>query len=164
MIDLQKDFGLDEDAMLNRYLTFILDNETYGIEIRYIMEIISVQPVTPLPEMPGCIKGIINLRGRIIPIMDVRLRLNKKAKDYDDRTCIIVTDYKGIKVGLVVDSVSEVLTISKEDISDSPMISKNENSSYVSSLGRIENMVILLLDCGKLISSGELEGLCTAIK
>ncbi len=109
-----------EDTLKGRFLTFSLGKETYGIEIRYVTEIVGIQPVTEMPEMPSYLKGIINLRNKIIPVMDVRLRFAKQPRDYDDRTCVIVVDIHGLALGLIVDSVSEVLSIAEEDIDDCP--------------------------------------------
>jgi purine-binding chemotaxis protein CheW len=150
---------LDEDTLKNRFLTFLIDKETFGIEIRYVMEIIGIQAITEMPEMPDYIKGIINLRGRIIPVMDVRLRFRKNPRDYDDRTCVIVTDFDGVWVGLVVDSVSEVLTIDEADISERPNIASGDSRGYVRNIGKKDGHVILLLDCGRLLSGEELDGL-----
>ncbi|NLM79860.1 MAG: purine-binding chemotaxis protein CheW, partial [Clostridiales bacterium] len=102
---------VDDDPQDGRYLTFSLDSECYGIEIKYVTEIIGIQPITEVPEMPEYIKGIINLRGRIIPVMDVRLRFKKPFREYDERTCIIVIEIRDIVLGLIIDRVSEVLTI-----------------------------------------------------
>lgn len=159
--EIQKE--TDTDTLKNRFLTFIIDKEMFGIEIRYVMEIIGIQAITEIPEMPDYIKGIINLRGRIIPVMDVRLRFRKNAKEYDDRTCVIVTDFNGIWVGLIVDSVSEVLTIDEADISDRPEISNTNCRGYVRNIGKRDGEVILLLDCGKLLTSSELEDVCVSI-
>lgn len=150
---------IEEDTLHNRFLTFMIDKETFGIEIRYVMEIIGIQAITEMPEMPDYIKGIINLRGRIIPVMDVRLRFRKAPRDYDDRTCVIVTDFDGVWVGLVVDSVSEVLTIDDGEIAERPELSGGDSRGYVRNIGKKDGSVILLLDCGKLISGEELQGL-----
>jgi purine-binding chemotaxis protein CheW len=109
-----------EDTLKGKYLIFSLDKELYGIEIRYITEIIGLQPITAIPGMPEYIKGITNLRGKIIPVIDARLRFKKEARKYNDRTCIIVLDTNDMSVGLIVDSVSEVLSMQDGDISLPP--------------------------------------------
>ena len=144
-----------EETLHGRYLTFQVGKEMYGIQIRYVIEIVGLQPVTVMPEMPEYIKGIINLRGKIIPVMDVRLRFGLAWKEYDDRTCIIVIDMNGIYVGLVIDSVSDVLTINDDEIVNKPKMSTKEDCGYISVIGKMENQVILLIDCGKLVSSEE---------
>lgn len=153
----------EEDTQKGRFLTFILGKETYGIEIKHVTEIIGIQAITEIPELPEYIKGIINLRGKIIPVMDVRLRFKKEPKEYNDRTCVIVIDIKDISVGLIVDSVSEVLTILEEDIVEPPQMNKGFNNRYIKRIGKVGNDVKLLLDCEKLLTEDELENLCEAL-
>lgn len=144
----------EEDTQRGRFLTFVLGNEVYGIEIMYVTEIIGIQMITEIPELPDYIKGIINLRGKIIPVMDVRLRFKKEFREYNDRTCIIVVDMKEISVGLIVDSVSEVLSIHEEDIIPPPELNKYGNR-YIKAIGKVGNDVKLLLDCEKLLNDEE---------
>jgi purine-binding chemotaxis protein CheW len=161
--DLSNDnMELDEDTQRGRYLTFILDKETYGIEIRYVTEIIGIQAITEIPELPEYLKGIINLRGKIIPVMDVRLRFNKEPMEYNDRTCIIVIDINNISIGLIVDRVAEVLTISDQDIVDPPKMGKELSNRYIKSIGKVGNDVKLLLDCEKLLSEDDLDKITEA--
>lgn len=145
----------DEDTLKGRYLTFLIDKETFGVEIRYVMEIVGIQAITEMPEMPEYIKGIINLRGKIIPVMDIRLRFGRLPREYDDRTCVIVIDFKSTSIGFIVDSVSEVLTIQEEDITDRPIFSAGDSRGYISKIGKAANTVILLLDCGQLLNTEE---------
>lgn len=148
----------EEDTQRGKYLTFVLDRESYGIEIKFVTEIIGIQPITEVPELPAYIKGIINLRGKIIPVMDVRLRFKKPAREYDDKTCVIVVDIEEISVGLIVDSVSEVLAISDSDIVPPPELNKS-GSTYIKQIGKVGNEVKLLLDCNKLLSEDEVENI-----
>lgn len=150
---------MEEDTQKDRFLTFSLGKETYGIEIRYVTEIIGIQAITEIPELPEYVKGIINLRGKIIPVMDVRLRFKKEPKEYSDRTCIIVVDIKNISIGLIVDSVSEVLTIPEQDIAEPPQMNKGLNNRYIKMIGKVGNDVKLLLDCEMLLTEEELEDL-----
>lgn len=154
---------MEEDTQKGRFLTFSLGKESYGIEIKYVTEIIGIQPITKIPELPEYIKGIINLRGKIIPVMDVRLRFKKEPKEYNDRTCVIVIDIKDISIGLIVDSVSEVLTIPEQDIVEPPQMNKGFNNRYIKRIGKVENDVKLLLDCEKLLTEDELENLSEAL-
>jgi purine-binding chemotaxis protein CheW len=154
---------LEEDTLKDRYLTFSLGKESYGIEVRYVIEIIGMQAITEVPEMPEYVKGIINLRGKIIPVMDVRLRFKKEPKEYNDRTCIVVIDIKGISIGLIVDSVSEVLTIPEEDVVDPPRMNKDFNNRYIKKIGKVKNEVKLLLDCVKLLTDDELDDINEAL-
>ena len=148
--------ALKEDTQTGRFLTFLLGKETYGIEIKCVTEIVGIQSITEMPEMPAYIKGIINLRGLIIPLLDVRLRFGKEAREYDDRTCVIVIHLSGISVGLIVDSVSEVLTIPEEDVVELPSLNNGLKNGYVKNIGKLEGYVVLLLDCDKLLSEDEL--------
>lgn len=149
----------EEDTQKGRFLTFSLGKETYGIEIRYVTEIIGIQAITEIPELPEYIKGIINLRGKIIPVMDVRLRFKKTFREYNDRTCVIVVDIQDISIGLIVDSVSEVLSIPEEDIVSPPEVGKGLNNRYIKGVGKVGNDVKLLLDCNKLLNDDEVESL-----
>lgn len=151
--------GLEEDTQKNRFLTFSLGKESYGIDIKYVIEIIGIQSITKIPELPEYVKGIINLRGKIIPVLDVRLRFKKEPKEYNDRTCVIVVDIKEISIGLIVDSVAEVITISEEDMVEPPQMNKGLNNRYIRKIGKIGNEVKLLLDCEKLLTEEELDDL-----
>jgi purine-binding chemotaxis protein CheW len=149
----------EEDTQKGKYLTFVLGNESYGIGIEYVTEIIGILPITEVPELPVFIRGIMNLRGRIIPVMDMRLRFKKEFVDYDERTCIIVVDILDSSVGLIVDSVSEVTNIADNDIVDQPMLSSGVSNKYIKSIGKVGSEVKLLLDCEKLLTPSELETL-----
>lgn len=140
-----------EDTQKGKFLTFTLGNEAYGIEIQFVTEIIGIQSITEVPEIPQYIKGIINLRGKIIPVMDVRLRFGKSPKDYNDRTCIIVVDIMEMSIGLIVDSVSEVISIPDTEIVPPPELNK-AGSRYIKGIGKVGNEVKLLLDCQKLLN------------
>ncbi len=139
-----------EDTQHGRYLTFYLGEEVYGIEIEYVTEIIGMQPITKIPEVSSFIKGIINLRGKIIPVIDMRLKFNKEPIEYDDRTCIIVVDTDHMTVGLIVDKVSEVLTIDDDNVVPPPNHKTGIKNRYIQGIGKIASDVILLLDCKKL--------------
>ncbi|WP_071392860.1 chemotaxis protein CheW [Bacillus tuaregi] len=149
---------LEEDTQKDRFLTFEIGEESYGIEIKFVTEIIGLQPITEVPELPEYIRGIINLRGKIIPVMDVRLRFKKAFREYNDRTCVIVIDIDDISIGLIVDRVSEVLTIVEEEIVPPPELSKNSNK-YIKGIGKSGTDVKLLIDCHKLLNEEETENL-----
>ncbi len=154
---------LEEDTLKGRYLTFLLGNESYGIEVRYVTEIIGLQAITEIPELPEYVRGIINLRGKIIPVMDVRLRFKKEPKDYNDRTCVIVVDINDISIGLIVDTVSEVITILEDDIVEPPEMNTGFSNRYIKNIGKYGDEVKLLLDCEKLLTADELESLSETI-
>lgn len=143
-----------EDTQKDKFLTFALDAECYGIEIKFVTEIVGIQAITELPELPDYLKGIINLRGKIIPVMDVRLRFKKAAVAYNERTCIIVVDIHGVPVGLIVDSVAEVLDIAESNIVPPPQLQKSAHQ-YIRAIGKVDNDVKLLLDCSSLLHESE---------
>jgi len=145
-----------EDAQKGRFLAFMIGNEAYGIEIKYVTEIIGIQSITEMPEMPSYVKGIINLRGRIIPLIDVRLRFGKEPRDYDDRTCVIVVGFNGFSYGLIVDSVYEVLSIPDEKMSPLPEINTAASNKFIKSIGKTSSGIVLVVDCEKLLSQEDI--------
>jgi purine-binding chemotaxis protein CheW len=148
-----------EDTQEGKYLTFSMGKEEYGIEIRNVTEIIGIQNITDLPDMPNYVKGVINLRGKVIPVMDVRLRFGLVERAYDERTCIIVVNIRNAAVGLIVDSVSEVVDIAAEQIEPPPLVRAGQSSRYVSGLGHVENTVKILLSISDLLYEGEMENM-----
>ena len=152
---------LEEDTQKDKYLTFTLGSDYFGIDILYVTEIIGIQLITPVPDLPDYVKGIINLRGKIIPVMDVRIRFKKEARDYDERTCIIVVDIGDISIGLIVDRVSEVVDIPESNISPPPKINKALPNGYVKAIGKVADEVKLILDCEKLLSEEVIKNLET---
>jgi purine-binding chemotaxis protein CheW len=143
-----------------KYLTFILDNEDYGIGILKIKEIIGVMPITPIPRTPEFLRGVINLRGKVIPVVDLRLKFDMKAIDYTERTCIIVVETEGqtgtIMIGIVVDSVSEVLNIKGEDIDDTPAFGTKVNTDYILGMAKMGGGVKILLDIDKVLTGEDI--------
>lgn len=148
----------EEDTQKGKFLIFRIGNEFYAIEVRYVTEIVGIQTITEIPELPEYIRGIINLRGTIIPVMDVRLRFKKPFKEYNDRTCVIVIDIQDVSIGLIVDSVSEVLSIPDSEIVTPPEISKDGNK-YIKGIGKVGSEVKMILDCSKLLHDDEIESL-----
>lgn len=146
-----------EDDQQGMYLTFELDREYYGLWIGYVSEIIGILPFTEVPELPAFVRGIFNLRGQIIPLMDMRLRFQKQFVEYDERSCVIVIEVGNNTVGLIVDSVSEVISFEEADIIQQPMLSSGVSNQFVKSIGKVGNAVKLLLDCDKLLSNQEVE-------
>lgn len=147
-----EEIEIEEDTQKDKYLIFTIDKEDYGIQIKYVIEIIGIQTITKVPELDDYIKGIINLRGKIIPVMDVRLRFKKPVMEYDDRTCIIVVDVGELTVGLIVDRVSEVVNIPEDQVVLPPQTSKKSKNKYINAIGKIGNDVRLLIDCNKLLN------------
>lgn len=150
-----------EESNWQKFLTFRIKNEDYAIGIGYISEIIRIQKITHLPKTVHYVKGVINLRGKVIPVIDVRKRFSIEEKEYDDRTCIIVVDLLGIVIGLIVDFVSEVMDIDEEKIEPSPQTGKNTQGRFIKGMGKVYDGVKIILDVDKLlyddhqIASGE---------
>ena len=146
-----------EDTQEGQFLTFTLARQEYGIEIRHVTEIIGIQRITDLPDMPAYIKGVINLRGKVIPVVDVRLRFGMENRKYDERTCIIVVNFNDAAVGLVVDTVSEVMNIPAHNIEPSPKASlKSSGGRFIKGLGKVEDDVKILLDIEQLLFDEDL--------
>ncbi len=159
---MDNDIFEEEDTQKNKYLTFHLANEDYGIEICFVTEIIGIQAITQIPEMPDFIKGVINLRGKVIPVMDVRTRFRLPPREYDERTCIIVVDIDNTIVGLVVDEVSEVMDIPESQVEPPPKATGKKGSRFLQGLGKVENEVKIILNVSRLLYEDELEQLESA--
>jgi purine-binding chemotaxis protein CheW len=143
-----------------KYLTFSMAKEEYGISIIKIKEIIGMMPITSVPRTPTFVKGVINLRGKVIPVVDLRLRFGMASVDYTERTCIIVVEIDGptgtIVIGIVVDSVSEVLNIKGTDIEDTPTFGTSLNTDYIRGMAKMQGGVKILLDIDRVLTSEEL--------
>ena len=149
-----------------KYLTFSLVEEEYGIGILKIKEIIGMMPITGVPQTPVFVKGVINLRGKVIPVVDLRLRFGMPSIEYDDRTCIIVVEISALDldvvIGIVVDSVSEVLNIKGEDIEDTPTFGASLNTDYILGMAKMDGKVKILLDIDEVLGADELAALAKA--
>jgi len=142
----------DDNSQNNKYLLFNIGAEVYGIGIGYVINIIELQKITEVPDLPVYIKGVINLRGSVIPVMDLRLRFGMEPREYDDRTCIIIVSLENIQLGFIVDTVAEVHDILPEDIDPPPSFRKNQGKDrYISGLGKIQEEVKILLDVEKIL-------------
>lgn len=141
--------GIAEDG--GEILQFEIDGAVYGIEIQYITEIIQIQQITIVPKVPDYIKGMMNLRGKVIPVMSVRRRFGKEEIPYDDRTCIIVVDWDGLAVGLIVDRVREVARVLPEEISSTPDYKNVNMNHFIKYIIESNNEIKLLLDCETLV-------------
>jgi len=149
-------------AMVERegkYLTFSLADEEYGTGILKIKEIIGLMSITTVPQTPEFVKGVINLRGKVIPVVDLRLKFGMEAIDYTERTCIIVVEIEGesgvVMIGIVVDAVSEVLNIKAEEIEDTPTFGTKLNTDYILGMAMMEGGVKILLDIDRVLSAEE---------
>jgi len=164
MTELAETMDQAVKAMADRegkYLTFTLADEEYGIGILKIKEIIGMMPITTVPQTPEFVKGVINLRGKVIPVLDLRLRFGMEPIDYTERTCIIVVEIEGqsgtIMIGIVVDAVSEVLNIKAEDIEDTPTFGTRLNTDYILGMAKMEGGVKILLDIDRVLSQEEVD-------
>ncbi len=154
-------------AQKEKYVTFKSGNEYFGLKIEYVNEIVVIQEIAQIPECEDYIKGLINLRGKIIPVMDVRLRFKQQPIEYTDRTCIIVINVKGTVVGLIVEKIAEVVELSAEDILEPPTLGKNDENRvnrYVYGIGKVGSGVKLLLDPDKLIKDEDIDVMEKAVE
>ena len=163
MAELAEKMDQAVSAMVDRegkYLTFSIAGEEYGIGILKIKEIIGMMPITIVPQTPEHVKGVINLRGKVIPVVDLRLRFKMESIEYGERTCIIVVEIASqagtVQIGIVVDSVSEVLNIKGEDIEDTPTFGTKLNTDYILGMAKVQGGVKILLDIDKVLSAEDI--------
>lgn len=147
-----------------KYLTFTLGKEEYGVGILKVREIIGLMEITAVPHTPSYIKGVINLRGRVIPVIELRVKFGMERQEYNERTCIIVVEVQGpsetVQVGMLVDSVSEVLNIAEEEIEPPPSFGAgNLDTASLLGMGKVKGQVKILLDVDRVIAEGELQQL-----
>lgn len=145
-----------------KYLTFFTEQQLFGIPISEVVQIVGMQEITQIPEYPAYAKGIINLRGLIIPVIDIRLRLGKSEAEYTDRTCVIVIKIRESHYGFIVDEVDEVTDIDAELISPPPQLSSEVTSQYLTGVARIQEKIVLIMDATKILGAAELEALSQA--
>ena len=145
-----------DTSLEGKYLTFILNNEEYGLEILRVREIIGLMDITPVPQVPSFMKGIINLRGKIIPVVDLRLKFGMPEAEYTKETCTIVVDIDNRLMGIIVDTVSEVLDINGGDIEPTPTLGSGIKTDFMLGMGKIKGKVKILLDINKVLTIEEL--------
>lgn len=148
------DISEEDEAQKSKYMTFKSGNEYFGLKIQYVNEIIQIPSITAIPRTEEYIKGLINLRGKIIPVIDVRLRFKQEAFEYDDRTCIIVVMVDDVVVGLIVEQIADVIEIRDENILPPPKAGRGDRADhkFVYGIARVGNSVKLLLDPDKLLN------------
>ena len=134
------------------YMLFMINNQKYALSSKYITEIIEILPITKVPFLPDYMKGIINLRSTIIPVMDARMRFGMNPIEYNERTCIIIIENDINKIGLIVDAVNEVLTIPSEKIMEATSDKEDIKNSFVNGISQINNEIQLILDCDSLVN------------
>jgi purine-binding chemotaxis protein CheW len=137
-----------------KFLTFFLAGEEYGLEILKVQEIIGMMDITPVPRSPDYIRGVINLRGKVIPIVDLRLRFGMESAERTSETCIIVVEANRVQTGIVVDQVSEVLNIPSDEIEDAPAFGSEVRTDYILGIGKADGRVKLLLDIDRVLANG----------
>jgi len=146
-----------------KYLTFALAGEEYGISILKVKEIIGMMGITAVPQTPGFVKGVINLRGKVIPVVDLRLKFGMEAMPYTERTCIVVVEISGsagpIMMGIVVDTVSEVLNIKASEIEDTPTFGVKLNTEFILGMAKMSGAVKILLDINRVLTEEEISHL-----
>jgi purine-binding chemotaxis protein CheW len=151
------------DARAGKYITFRLGSEEFAIEVLRVREIVGIQEITAVPNTPHGVKGVINLRGKVIPVVDLRLKFGLAELQYSQRTCIIVVQIDGeagsLLVGVIVDSVSEVLTLQAGDIEDTPDFGNGEPAPYLLGMAKIKGKVKILLDINAALSARDVAGL-----
>lgn len=139
------------DTLKEKYLTFYMDSQRYGLEIQYVLEIIGVQSITKVPKVPSYIVGVTNLRGKVIPIIDLRIRFGKMERPYDSDTCVIVVDIDEVVIGLIVDGVDEVVEIPESALSEPPRVEWDYSSNFLKGISRMNGQFSLILDCHKIL-------------
>jgi purine-binding chemotaxis protein CheW len=164
MTELIKTFDQAVKSMVDRegkYLTFSLAGEEYGIGILKVKEIIGMMPITTVPRTSHYIRGVINLRGKVIPVMDLRLKFEMEEISYTERTCIIVVEIQGrtgeVPMGIIVDSVSEVLNIKTGEIEDTPAFGTAMDTAYILGMAKLGGGVKILLDIDKVLGREEIQ-------
>lgn len=155
------------DERAGKYLTFHLGQEEFGIRVLKVREIMGIQDITAVPHTPSHVKGVINLRGKVIPVLDLRLKFDLSDLAYTQRTCIIVVQVQGesglILMGIIVDGVSEVLNLNGADIEDTPDFGANLSTPYILGMAKVKGKVKILLDIDQVLTSQEVRGLGSLI-
>jgi len=151
-------------AKPGKYLTFLLGHEFYGLPVLKVREIIRMVDITPVPHMPPCVKGVINLRGKLIPVMDLRVRFELAAREFTESTCIVVAQVKSasgaaIHMGFIVDGVEEVLNLAEGDIEKTPDFGMKLSTEYLSGMANVKDKVVALLDIDQAVGKASLEKL-----
>ncbi|MBA3011039.1 MAG: chemotaxis protein CheW [Proteobacteria bacterium] len=153
---------------IGKYLTFTLAKEEYGIGILKVKEIIGMMPITSVPRTPAFVKGVINLRGKVIPVIDLRTKFEMASIPYTERTCIIVVEIDSerdmVLIGIVVDAVSEVLNIQEEQIEATPVFGAKLNTDYILGMAKVDGKVKILLNIDKVLSNEEISAVETVAK
>lgn len=146
-----------DEAEIAKALTFYIDDKIYGVEIDYVNEIIGVPHITVIPGVPNYIKGVINVRSKVVPVIDVRTRFDVPEREYDDKTCTIIIEYRGIQVGIIVDTVWEVLSVMKSAKADIPSLEKVNDNKFIHYILETKSGIKMILDVKKLVFDDDFE-------
>jgi purine-binding chemotaxis protein CheW len=149
----------EKTEVSRKFVTFMIGSETYGVEALKVQEIIGMMKITEIPNSYTYLKGVINLRGIVVPVVDMRLKFGMEGKDYDFFTVIIIIEVKNCPVGMIVDTVSDVIDLREEDIKDSRNFSVSVRSDFISGIGNHSDALIIILDTDKVMSSAELSAM-----
>ena len=151
-----------------KYLTFALGKEQYGLEILKVREIIGYMDITAVPQTPGHVKGVINLRGQVIPVIELRAKFGMETAEITEQTCIIVCEIqsgnRNFSTGIVVDNVEEVLDIDGQDIEEAPQFGSNVDTNFILGMGKIGDTVKILLDIDKVLAGEDFSGLTSSLE
>lgn len=147
---------------LEKYLTFVVDKEVYGLEILKVREIVAMMHISKVPLVPNYVKGVINLRGKVIPVIDIRLKFNMEDIEYNEHTTIIIVDIEDVSIGFIVDQTSEVLKIDKDNLMPPPKFGTAIDTSFLKSMAKTKNNITMIVDLEKLFSSEEMISLTAA--
>ena len=154
-------------AKAGKYLTFLLGRESYGLPVLKVREIIRVVEITPVPHMPAYVKGVINLRGKLVPVMDLRIKFDLAAREFTESTCIVVAQVKAesggsLHMGFIVDGVEEVLNLAQSDIEKTPDFGMKLDTDYLLGMANVKNKVVALLDIDRVLDKGSIEKISEA--
>ncbi len=158
----QGTIDVSQRTKAGKYLTFALAEEEYGLEILRVREIIGMMEITAVPRTPEYVKGVINLRGKVIPVVDLRLKVGMAEQERTDQTCIIVVNIGEVEMGIIVDQVREVINIAGENIEDAPSFGDQVDTDFILGMGKSEENVTILLDISKLLSKSDIADLTSA--
>ena len=140
-----------------QYVTFVIEEETYGVDILKVQEIVGMTKITTVPNLDHYMKGVINLRGKVVPVVDMRIKFNMPEREYDQVTVILIVEVKGREIGMIVDSVSDVVEIPLSKIQDTPHFKASINIDYIKGIGNMDDVLVILLDVNRILSTEDLD-------
>ncbi len=160
--EIQKKESKGQDASGQdtvQFVTFLIHNEVYGVEVLKVQEIIGMTQITHMPNSMSFMKGVINLRGSVVPVVDMRLKLRMDEREYDQYTVILIVETRGMLIGMIVDSVSDVISMPISSVQDTPHFSVNIDTDYIRGIGKLDDQLVILLDVDRILSVDEINSL-----